>query len=64
MFSALESPDYVSPGQGGKMHAWKQRDRFWLRVTYIDEDQARVVITITIKDSGPSGMGDHNEDYL
>jgi hypothetical protein len=49
----LAHPDHVTPSEFGRQHAWRRRKaRGWLRVTFIDEGERRVVITVTPKKEG------------
>jgi hypothetical protein len=50
---ALRQPDQVTPSSQGQRHAWKQHAAGWLRVTYSQEDQTLMVITVTVRRRGP-----------
>ena len=50
---ALRQPDRVTPTSSGEQHAWKQIPRGWLRVTYAQEGQGSLVITVTVGRRGP-----------
>lgn len=55
---ALTSPDLVTPGGPGRTNAWKETDRGWIRVTFIEEAGVLVVITATPRQRGPMGAKD------
>jgi len=46
----LTQPDRVKPSRRGRQHAWQQTARGWLRVTYAEEGETRVVVTVTAID--------------
>jgi hypothetical protein len=50
---ALLDPDRITPSQSGRSNAWKLLDSNWLRITFIDELDKRVIITVTVRDKGP-----------
>lgn len=50
---ALSEPDKITPSRSGRSNAWKLVDAGWLRVTFIDEVDRRVIITVTVRDKGP-----------
>lgn len=50
---ALSEPDRVTPSKSGRFNAWKRTEYGWLRITYIDEVDRRVIITVTVRDKGP-----------
>lgn len=50
---ALRHPEQVTPSSHGQRHAWKQTAQGWLRVTYAEEDETFIVITVTVRRRGP-----------
>jgi len=50
---ALSQPDRLTPTSHGEQHAWQHIPRGWLRVTYVEEHQTVVVITVTVRRRGP-----------
>jgi hypothetical protein len=50
---ALRQPDYVTPTRHGEQRVWKHIPRGWLRVTFAQEDQTTIVITVTVRRQGP-----------
>lgn len=56
----LGSPDQMTPGALGREHAWRQQGPGrWLRVTFVDEADRRVVITVTPKRAFRGGPDAH-----
>ncbi len=50
----LSEPEHTSPSRIGRINAWRRRPTGWLRVTYVDEDGRRVIITVTPRRRGPT----------
>lgn len=53
IIDVVERPDAVTPTEKERWNAWKRIDDYWLRVTYRTEADRVVVITVTVKSSGP-----------
>lgn len=52
--SVLMNPDFLTDGSFGARHAWKQLESGgFLRVTFKDEPDRRLIITVTPKRSRP-----------
>jgi len=51
--AVLDEPSYRTPSEHGRLNAWKETERGWIRVSFIDEGSRRVVITVTIRRVGP-----------
>lgn len=51
--SILAEPDYLEPSEFTRWNAWKKVPRGWCRVTFVDDGDRRVVITVTLKRRGP-----------
>jgi len=58
----LNAPGQVTPRYHGRMNAWKRMPGGWLRITYIDEGEVRVVVTVTLRPRGPGEVED--EDHV
>lgn len=52
VINALTQPDRLTPTGHGEQHAWKQIPTGWLRITFAEEHQDEVVITVTIRRHG------------
>ncbi len=52
-----EHPDSVTPSYYGRTNAWKRLEGGLLCVTYIDEGDERVIITLTHRRRGPGETG-------
>lgn len=46
VIGALDAPDAVTPSIKGRSNAWKQTDDYLLKVTFIEERDALVVVTV------------------
>jgi hypothetical protein len=49
----LVAPEVVTPSDAGRLNAWKHTERGWFRITYQQESQGLVVITVTHRRHGP-----------
>lgn len=49
----LDDPSYLTRSERGRLNAWKESERGWIRVGFIDEVNRRVIITVTVRRSGP-----------
>lgn len=52
--AVMEAPDAVTPSEHGRSNAWKRTARGWIRVTFIHEGPATLVITVTPRRKGPT----------
>ena len=53
---AIVYADYVEPDpDAGPDHynAWQERDSYWIRVSFVQERPTTVIVTVTVKESGP-----------
>lgn len=50
---ALAKPEWVEKGQEGKLNAWRKIGLKFLRVTYKEERDTRIIITAVLKKKGP-----------
>ncbi len=55
VLGAIDAPDVQTPSRHGRQSAWHYSRGRWLRVTYIDEAEIRVVVTVTVRRRGPEG---------
>lgn len=53
VIAVVEKPDKTTPSEEGRTNAWKQRENDWLRVTYIVEQGATTIVTVTVTPRGP-----------
>jgi hypothetical protein len=53
--STLETPDAVTPTDHGHLNAWRNLGSIWLSVTYVQEGQRTIIVTITVRKRGPEG---------
>ncbi|MBE0431582.1 MAG: DUF4258 domain-containing protein [Dehalococcoidia bacterium] len=51
----LEGPDHTESGEKGRRNAWRKRNDRYIRVTYVEEQERTVVVTVTLKDRLPKG---------
>jgi hypothetical protein len=51
---AIRTPDTVSPSVRSRSNAWKHIGDHWIRITFLDDGAAVVVITVTVRRRGPS----------
>jgi len=51
----MEAPEFVEASEKGRQNAWKKKDDRYIRVTYVEEEERTVVVTVTLKDRLPRG---------
>lgn len=51
----VENPDAETPTHEGQTNAWRQRETDWIRVTWIAENDATVIISVNRDKAGPPG---------
>ena len=51
----LASPDFQEPARKGKTHSWQRVGKKFLRVTWLEEEEAIIVITAVLKQRPPKG---------
>jgi len=47
--AAISKPDFIEPSIDGRLNAWKQTGRMFLRVTYKEEQNRMLIITAVKK---------------
>jgi hypothetical protein len=51
----LEDPEFRQASEKGRQNAWRKRADRYIRVTYVEETERTVVVTVTLRDRLPEG---------
>ena len=54
--TCVSSPELVTPSILGRKNHWRRHEEGYLRVTIAEEDEALVVVTVTIRRKLPEEM--------
>lgn len=57
---ALAKPQTIEKDRAGKVNIWRKVGRRYLRVTYKEESDIKVIITAVLKKKGPIGKQHEN----
>ena len=52
----VDTPEFVTDSVHGRKNHWRRHDEGYLRVTIAEEDEALVVVTVTIRRKLPEEM--------
>lgn len=52
--AVVEHPDAVTPTEKGRLNAWKAVSDGWIRVTFRQAGAQTIIVTVTVKDRGPT----------